>query len=232
MKNIIKKAIQKSLFLDSISSKLRLFLSKDHYIKDSQQYWIERYKAGGNSGVGSYNKFAAFKADVINEFVKKNRIDKAIEFGCGDGNQLQYLKINEYIGFDISLVAIDLCKERFKKDNSKSFKMINNYHNQKADLVLSLDVIFHLIEDPVFDNYMKKVFQAADKYVIIFSSNTATLNSKTSPHVKHREFTNWIKINEPEFRLLQVIPNKYPYKGNYLEGSFSDFYLYEKRIDN
>src|SRR5262249_52379361 len=35
----------------------------------SRQYWENRYGADGNSGVGSYGKFAAFKAEVINAFV-------------------------------------------------------------------------------------------------------------------------------------------------------------------
>ena len=35
----------------------------------SCRYWEDRYNAEGNSGVGSYGKFAAFKAEVINAFV-------------------------------------------------------------------------------------------------------------------------------------------------------------------
>jgi hypothetical protein len=38
--------------------------------------------------VGSYGKFAAFKAEVLNAFVQEMRVDTVIEFGCGDGNQL------------------------------------------------------------------------------------------------------------------------------------------------
>lgn len=41
---------------------------------NSKLYWEARYKNGGNSGAGSYNKLALFKAEIINEFIKKNNI--------------------------------------------------------------------------------------------------------------------------------------------------------------
>ena len=36
----------------------------------SAQYWDERYATGGTSGSGSYNRLAAFKAEILNEFVR------------------------------------------------------------------------------------------------------------------------------------------------------------------
>ena len=50
----------------------------------SLSYWEERYSTGGNSGVGSYGKFAEFKATTLNEFVAKHNLRSVIEFGCGD----------------------------------------------------------------------------------------------------------------------------------------------------
>ena len=45
----------------------------------SESYWESRYASGGNSGVGSYKKFAAFKAEVINDFVRENEIRSVID---------------------------------------------------------------------------------------------------------------------------------------------------------
>ena len=36
---------------------------------ESGDYWDARYRAGDNSGEGSYGKFAKFKAQVLNQFV-------------------------------------------------------------------------------------------------------------------------------------------------------------------
>src|ERR1700690_3055812 len=74
--------------------------------RGSKQYWMERYKSGGNSGPGSYNKLAEFKAQVLNNFVVMNNIKTVIEYGCGDGNQLRLSNYPSYLGFDISASAI------------------------------------------------------------------------------------------------------------------------------
>ena len=83
----------------------------------SADYWENRYKSGGNSGAGSYGQLCEFKADVINTFVAKNNIMTVMEFGCGDGNQLSYSNYPEYVGYDVSETAIDICKKKFVKDN-------------------------------------------------------------------------------------------------------------------
>ena len=55
----------------------------------SAAYWEKRYAASGTSGVGSYALFAQFKADVVNQFVATHGVHSVVEFGCGNGNQLE-----------------------------------------------------------------------------------------------------------------------------------------------
>ncbi|MDR2602925.1 MAG: hypothetical protein LBC53_10840 [Spirochaetaceae bacterium] len=106
---------------------------------------------------------------------------------------------------------------------------MNEYNGGKAELVLSLDVIYHLVEDDVYNKYMETVFNAAKRYVIIYSSNSEYVEYFTPcPHIKHRRFTDWALEFAKEWKLMEHIPNKYPYKGNHLKGSFADFYIYEK----
>lgn len=160
----------------------------------SKEYWEERYKTGGNSGQGSYGKLAEFKAEVINSFVKENKINSVVELGCGDGNQISLFDFPKYIGLDISEAAVNLCRERFMKDKTKSFFLYNpedlekNKSLYKAELSLSLDVIYHLVEDRTFDLYMKNLFSCAEKFVIIYSSNTDKNPKGIPPHIKHRKF--------------------------------------------
>jgi SAM-dependent methyltransferase len=114
----------------------------------SKRYWEDRYGSGGSSGVGSYGKFAEFKASVLNEFLERNKPDSIIEFGCGDGNQLSLLQFQgRYLGFDISESALSICRHRFRTDTSKSFRNLQEYADEVGDLALSLDVIFHLVEE-------------------------------------------------------------------------------------
>lgn len=198
----------------------------------SERYWDQRYKTGGNSGVGSYGKLAEFKAEIINEFVKKHGVRTIIEFGCGDGNQLRIADYPQYIGFDVSEEVIALCNQNFSQDHSKTFKLLSEYDGQTAQLTLSLDVIYHLIEDEIFDSYMRRLFMSSERFVIIYSSNTFKNEEGQAVHVKHRKFTTWIEENEPSWELYEYIPNRYPLKNNSCEGSFADFYIFRRNTES
>lgn len=198
----------------------------------SQQYWIDRYKKGGNSGAGSYNNLAKFKAKVLNQFVIENKIEKVIEYGCGDGNQLVYLNFPKYIGFDVSPVAIGLCKEKFLNDGSKDFHLMEKAEKHKADLTLSLDVLYHLIEEKVFFTYLRSLFRASENYVIIYACDKDNYG-KFADHVKPRSFTKWIQSNFSDFEMIKHIPNEYPFDPRDEENtSFADFYIYKKTLNS
>lgn len=194
----------------------------------SEAYWEERYARGGNSGTGSYGDFAKFKAEFLNAFVKRHNVETVIEFGCGDGNQLTYADYPRYTGFDVSKTAIEKCRETFAQDQHKDFLLSNQYTDQTAELTLSLDVIYHLIEDNVFGEYMRHLFRSSTRFVIIYSSNHDNNENFVYDHLKHRKFTDWIGKNAKGWALVQHVPNKYPYKGDFRAGSFSDFFIYEK----
>ena len=111
----MKQFIKRIPVIGTLATSAKKLLFPQSIFTTSEEYWIERYKSGGNSGAGSYNNLAAFKGEVINEFVSKNKIETVIEFGCGDGNQLEYFKFPSYIGFDISPFIVSKCRERFKQ---------------------------------------------------------------------------------------------------------------------
>ncbi len=185
---------------------------------------------GGTSGSGSYNQLAEFKAEVLNKFVRENHIQNVIEWGCGDGNQLSLAEYPMYIGLDVSLSAVKMCKEKFAFDETKRFLWCGDegFENKYlGDLAISLDVIYHLIEDTVYERYMEQLFSSSRKYVCIYASN---FEERTAEHVKNRKFTDWIDANlGDQWKLFKVIPNRYPYdKNNPEHTSWSDFYFYAK----
>jgi SAM-dependent methyltransferase len=207
--------------ITSIKRKMLAFSSKD--------YWTSRYEDGRNSGAGSYGNLARFKADVLNDLVNERDIQTVIEFGCGDGNQLALARYPKYVGYDVSLVALSLCRAMFAGDASKEFFLVEDYDARKADLSMSLDVIYHLTEDRVFDAYMRRLFGAALQYVVIYSSNQEQPIEPVSIHVRHREFTKWVAREAgPDWRLAEKIPNAFPYNGDNTWTSFADFYVFER----
>jgi hypothetical protein len=198
---------------------------------NSAEYWENRYKNGQNSGPGSYNELAVFKANTINRFIEENKITSLIDYGVGDGNQLSLLNIKDvdYYGIDISPTIIGKCKEMYSCDNKKTFLLQDELDESiKADLTLSCDVLYHLIEESVYYKYLFKLFESSKRFVIIYAKNE-DINHKT--HVKFRKFTDYISKTYKDVKLVQHIPNEFPQlvigRDND-KTSPSDFYIYEK----
>jgi hypothetical protein len=216
------------LFLRKLWNRLR---GRSSFVTSSN-YWESRYQSGGTSGDGSYNALANYKAEIINGLVKEHQIDSVIDWGCGDGNQLTYFQFKNYLGIDVSSTALKLCRQRFAKEESKRFILESEYRGQTAELALSLDVIYHLIEDAVFEQYMQRLFHSAARFVLIYASDKEGPPIPEAPHFRERSFSEYCKKNFPEFRLLRHIPNRYPYNGNGKETSISDFYLFQRAVED
>lgn len=192
----------------------------------SADYWDERYAAGGDSGSGSYGKDAAFKADVLDRFVADEGVRSVIEFGCGDGNQLSLVRYPRYLGLDVSPHAVERCRERFRGDETKEFRVLGEYAGETAELALSLDVLFHLVEDEVFDAHLQALFAAGERFVIVFSTNVDDRTALNRAHVRHRRFTDWVDAHAPEWTLIRTVPNPLGRKpGGRL---LADFYMYAR----
>lgn len=196
-------------------------------------YWEQRYRSGGNSGIGSYGRLAQFKARVLNAFVAEHAVRSVIEFGCGDGNQLSLACYPRYIGLDVAPTAIQLCKARFGADRTKSFFrydpecFVDPLGVFRAELALSLDVVFHLVEEPVFGRYFAHLFAAAERFVIIYSTDRAI---PASPAELHRPFTPHVDRCFPDWTLLKRIPNAYPWSASEPnDTSAAEFYIYQRR---
>lgn len=214
MKPIIKKIPYIGITVKGAVRTLRKVLFPGSLIfPGSQAYWEGRYAGGGTSGAGSSGAFAEFKAELLNAFVKDKSVKSVIEFGCGDGHQLSLASYPKYIGLDVSKTAIELCTERYRDDNKKRFSPYNpdNFVDShgiiKAELDLSLDVIYHLIEDRIFELHMRHLFSAAEKYVVIYSGN---IDSDQVGHQRHRKFSDWIDAHVPVWDLLEETPNRFP----------------------
>lgn len=198
---------------------------------DVNGYWNKRYADGKTSGTGSYGRLARYKASVLNDFVASNSLDSVIEFGCGDGNQLKLADYPNYEGYDVSQIAVDRCKREFSADTTKAFALVSDYAGKRADLSISLDVLYHLVEDDLFTTYMARLFASAKRFVVIYSSNDPSIKDVNN-HVLHRKFTEWTDKNT-DFRLSKYIENPYhkrnqPADAPNSEYTPSDFYIFER----
>lgn len=194
---------------------------------DSARFWERNYARGATSGSGSYGALAEGKSRFLNTLVREQAVRSVIEFGCGDGNQLSLADYPRYVGLDVSVSAIALCQRRFAADPAKSFFLYDGmcFTDRAgmftADLALSLDVVYHLTEDTVFETYLTHLFAAGQRLVVIYSTNQEI--SDTAPHVRHRHFTPWIEANCPGWALTGVT------QGPNADQARADFFVYERR---
>jgi len=190
----------------------------------SGDYWEDRYRAGGTSGMGSVGRLARFKAETINRFISENKIRSVIDLGCGNASQLSLLEVPvDYVGVDVSPSALALCAARFRARRFITQDDLNTI--PPAELTLSLDVIYHLTEDDAFATAMHTLFAWATRFVVIYASNLdATWPAR---HVRHRRFTDHVAATQPDWRLLAHLPNPYPYDpARPDDTSFADFFIY------
>jgi hypothetical protein len=192
----------------------------------SANYWEENYATGETSGCGSYGALAEGKSRYLNDLVHEHQVGSVIEFGCGDGNQLSLAKYPSYIGLDVSRTAVGLCRRRFAADPTKSFFLYDGtcFTDRAgvftAELALSLDVVYHLTEEAVFETYLTHLFAAATRLVVVYSTNREM--GRTAPHVRHRNFTSWVDRNCPGWTLASVTEGPNP------ERARADFHLYQR----
>jgi methyltransferase family protein len=222
----------KELVLDGLR---RLYgLTKKQDFDSSGDYWQRRYLSGETSGSGSYSRLARFKATVLNEIVADRAVQTVIELGCGDGAQLEIARYPKYLGVDVSSAAVAFCKKKFAGDETKSFVVLDEFRDRQrtADLALSLDVIYHLVEDEVFAAHLRDLFAASTRYVAIYSSNSDKIFDP-APHVRHREFTRWIDRNQRDWSLVRTYKNPYPHRWwNRQNSSHCDLFLYERNAQS
>ena len=198
------------------------------YKFNSLNYWESRYSKGGNSGDGSYGRLSVYKSNFLNNFIRENNIINAIEMGCGDGHQLSTINYPKYIGIDVSKTIIKVCKQKFLGDTNKEFFVYepDSFNLNTiiiSDLALSLDVLYHIVEEKIYIKYLTDLFSLSSKWVIVYSTN---FNSHETDHVLHRRFTD-VTSGFSEWEMIQEFKNPYPGNGN--QESMANFFIFRNK---
>ena len=77
-----------------------------------------------------------------------------------------------YVGVDVSRTVLDATRRRFAENPSIKFLHTSEVTDEhRAELALSLDVIYHLVEDDIFEAHLRQVFASATRFVVVYSSN-------------------------------------------------------------
>lgn len=224
----VKSTVLRTPLLGPAARNLYGWIRRPAAVDDSAAYWEHRYRSGGNSGSGSYGRLAQFKADFLNDFVASNDVGTVLELGCGDGAQLSLGSYPSYVGVDVSEAAVARCRARFADDPTKSFRSLDALGEATAEMTMSLDVIYHLLEDAVFERHMNTLFDAAERFVVVYATDTDETPRHAGPHVRHRRFTAWVDRHRPDWPLIRHEPNPYAFNGDHRSSSDAGFFVYAR----
>lgn len=171
----------------------------------------------------------SWKASVVNSIIKENRVNSGLELGSGDGKFASLLSLKKYVGYDISDSAVTLANEKFDNPNFRTSTK-PPFFWRKFDITMSIDVIYHIVENRDFNKHMAKLFSAANTLVVIYSYPKKP-SEKMSEHIKFNDFTSWAERQAPGWELVGQIPNKFPFDENYPNStSKSEFFVYKRRL--
>jgi hypothetical protein len=157
-----------------------------------KDYWNARYLKGESSGDGSYGEILNKKLGWLGGL----EINSITDVGCGDFNfgksLLELYPWATYTGFDISDVIIERNKLKWPHYN---FTTDGNL--PKADLVLCMDVLFHITEDDNYEKMLTGLDQLWTKYLAITAYEYD--NKDFKGHVRVRKF-DYKRFGEPIIR--------------------------------
>lgn len=169
-------------------------------------YWDNRYASGGNSGLGSIGKHKEWKWNTLNNNIEN--ITNIIDVGCGDLSFMDNHTIENYTGIDISNTIIEANKTKhpeWKFICSSADKRISGL---KGDVVFCHDVLFHIVDDEVYNNIILNLIEYSNKYISIFTWHKNPLkrmfrSTDNDSYQAYRDFSKYIPIFEnPGFSLI------------------------------
>lgn len=182
-------------------------------------YWNQRYLQGRTSGEGSEGDRAIVKAKYINELIYDKGIYTIADWGAGDGHVLSMVTLEtDYLGIDISRVAIDRLRREWHGVPRRKFLTLDEARGVEidVDLAMSLDVIFHCIDQPTYEEHLRRLFGSSHRFVLIHSLDKD--RGRTARHVRWRHFTPDVARIAPEWVLMEQTAGP----------SEIGFYLYRK----
>jgi SAM-dependent methyltransferase len=135
-------------------------------------FYDAHYRAGGESGFGSFVSSTVTYRYIIESFVRLNDVHKVLDLGCGDW---QFSKLIPWDNYDVSYLGLDLSQVIIEKNTAtfgterRQFKVIREpseiFGFGRFDLVICKDVLQH-IPNSVASEYLD-VFVAVGRHALI-----------------------------------------------------------------
>lgn len=162
-------------------------------------YWEQRYKNGGNSGEGSRGKHREWKWSILNKYI--NGIDNIVDVGCGDLAFMEGIDAINYTGIDISQTMVARNTKIKPEWNFILSSADIKIDGVKGDVVFCHDMLFHIMDDDIYEKILENLIAYSNEYISIFTWNKNPLR-KWFRSVEHdsyqfyRDFNKYIPMFE------------------------------------
>lgn len=148
-------------------------------------YWDKRYSKGGTSGLGSTNELAKWKWNIIYQYIPK--IDRVIDFGCGDLSFWNHKFCEDYVGVDTSKTIIRKNRKRYPNKTFIRYQPDSVMSFPQRPIVLCMDVLFHIMNDVEFINTLKSLCRCSTNHIII----STWMNNPMYPRITDGKYQHY-----------------------------------------
>ncbi|MCD6476962.1 MAG: sulfotransferase, partial [Candidatus Aenigmarchaeota archaeon] len=133
-------------------------------------FWDFRYSNSPElgSGWGSRGLPLIYKKEIIKEIVEYYKPNSILDVGCGDSEVTSDIKVDNYLGIDISQVVVDTLRAKYPKRKYLCTDFLKVDLSEKSDLTICLDVVIHLSQKEIYQRFVKKLVNST-KHVGIIS---------------------------------------------------------------
>ncbi len=153
-------------------------------IQWERDYWNQRYSNGHGSGAGSQGPMMQRKVDILSNLPDLHVVT---EIGCGDFNFGRHLMDQipkaSYDGYDIAPAILDRNRESYELPRIRFHDM--DYRLDWCDLLICVDVLFHIIEDEEYQRMLDTINKTKWKYLAITAYE---YDGPSDRHVRIRKF--------------------------------------------
>lgn len=163
---------------------------------DEKSYWDARYKKNLHSGEGSRGVSLEFKTNAIREVLSLYDRPTVLDFGHGDGVLCFELTndLSSYVGIDISEVAVSYCARYAAEIGLDNYQFIfgdiASIDIPQADVVMCMDVLFHMPSQNKFDTVVNKICRSFTKSAIISVWTDSIIKKVSGRFENHNNYYN------------------------------------------
>lgn len=134
-----------------------------------KNFWNSQYKKGLGSGAGSRGNLLEYKTNYLNKIFKDYNIKSVFDFGCGDGWQVEHLKLENYYGIDISEQAIKLCRQKIPSHWELKVNNFRDVEIPKVDCCMCIDTLYHIMDDETREKTIENIFNSGASIIILYT---------------------------------------------------------------